>query len=166
MKEIYIHTDGACSGNPGPGGWAAVMVYAGHRRELSGAEPETTNNRMELRAVIEALRTLKEPCQVVLATDSKYVHSGITEWMPNWKRKNWRTANKEPVKNQDLWLELDAQNSRHLVTWKWVKGHAGNGENERCDELAVAAIRELGQNTKSAPKRGKPAVHTDAKNTR
>ena len=138
---VEVFTDGACSGNPGPGGWGAVLRYKGVERELSGFEPLTTNNRMELMAAIAALETLKRPMQVRLTTDSAYVRSGISTWLPNWRRRGWKTADKKPVKNQDLWQALDAAASKHTVKWLWVKGHAGHAENERCDALARAAIR-------------------------
>ena len=144
MKEIRIHTDGACSGNPGPGGWAAILKYGTHRKSLFGAEPQTTNNRMELRAAIEALRALKEPCNVVVVTDSRYLWDGITKWLPNWKRNGWKTSAKDPVKNQDLWRGLAAALSKHNVTWRWVKGHAGDELNERADRLAVNALNTIG----------------------
>ena len=143
MKQVEIFTDGACRGNPGPGGWGALLRYGDTERELYGGESETTNNRMELRAAIEALKALKEPCEVDLTTDSVYVRSGITEWLANWKRRNWKTANKKPVKNVDLWQALDEQNSRHRVRWHWVKGHSGHRENEIADQLANRAIDEL-----------------------
>lgn len=134
--RVSIYTDGACSGNPGPGGWGVLMRWNGRERELSGGEAETTNNRMELTAAIEALKALKRPCTVDLYTDSVYVRSGITEWLANWIRNGWRTAAKKPVKNADLWQALDAARQRHDVAWHWVKGHAGHPENERADELA------------------------------
>ncbi|KAB0540124.1 ribonuclease HI [Pseudochrobactrum saccharolyticum] len=136
MKTITAYTDGACSGNPGPGGWGAILEYNGHRRELNGGEPDTTNNRMELMAAISALQALKEPCQVDLYTDSVYVRDGISKWIEGWKRNGWKTAAKAPVKNAGLWQELDAARKNHKVTWHWVKGHAGHPENERADELA------------------------------
>lgn len=139
-KIVEIFTDGACSGNPGPGGWGAVLKYNGTIRELSGAEIMTTNNRMELMAAIMALEALKRPCETTLTTDSKYVMDGITKWIHGWKKKNWKRADNKPVINVDLWQRLDAANSRHSVTWKWVKGHSGHPENERCDELARMAI--------------------------
>ena len=142
MKKIQVITDGACSGNPGPGGWAAILRYNGQTRELWGSEPHTTNNRMELRAAIEALRTLKEDCEVEVVTDSEYVKNGITQWIHNWKRKGWMTAAKKPVINQDLWKDLDEQSSRHETTWSWTKGHADHADNNRCDELATRAARE------------------------
>ncbi|WP_287596890.1 ribonuclease HI [Thermomonas sp.] len=131
-----IHTDGACLGNPGPGGWAALLCWRGVERELSGGEAATTNNRMELMAAIAALETLKEPCNVVLTTDSQYVRQGITEWMAGWIRRGWKTSGGDPVKNRDLWERLHAAANRHAVDWRWVKGHAGHPENERVDQLA------------------------------
>ena len=133
---VEIFTDGACSGNPGPGGWGAVLRWRGTVKELSGGEADTTNNRMELMAAIESLRALKRPSTVVVTTDSTYVKNGITQWLPQWKRRGWRTASKQPVKNQDLWEALEEQVARHDVRWAWVKGHAGHPENERADELA------------------------------
>jgi ribonuclease HI len=141
MKHVELITDGACSGNPGPGGWAAILRYGHHKKELWGAEPQTTNNRMELRAAVEGLKILRERCVVTITTDSEYVRKGITEWIQSWKRNNWRTASKQPVKNQDLWQELDFQAARHQTTWKWVKGHADHPDNNRCDELAVMASK-------------------------
>ena len=126
MKEVEIFTDGACRGNPGPGGWGALLRFRGLEKQLYGAELETTNNRMELRAAIEALKALKEPCRVVLTTDSVYVKNGITSWLDGWKQKGWKTAGRKPVKNVDLWQALDAQNQRHQVQWHWVKGHSGH----------------------------------------
>lgn len=131
-----IYTDGACSGNPGPGGWGALLIHGDAEKELCGGEDDTTNNRMELTAAIEALKALKRPCQVDLYTDSTYVRSGITEWINGWKAKGWRTAAKKPVKNADLWQELDAARERHDIKWHWVKGHAGDPGNERADALA------------------------------
>jgi ribonuclease HI len=145
MKHVDIFTDGACSGNPGPGGWGAVLRSGDHEKELCGGERDTTNNRMELTAAIEALEALTEPCQVTLTTDSTYVRDGITRWLANWKQNGWRTAAKKPVKNQELWQKLDRQASRHDVTWKWVKGHSGHPENERADMLAnqgMIAVKE------------------------
>ena len=139
-ETVVIYTDGACSGNPGPGGWGSVMLYNGHRRELSGGESETTNNRMEMMAVIVSLETLKRPCEILLHTDSTYVLKGMTEWLEGWKARNWKTAAKKPVKNVDLWQRLDDAIARHRVDWKWVKGHSGVPENERADELARNAI--------------------------
>lgn len=140
MKKVELYTDGACSGNPGPGGWGAILIYQGHERELSGGEPETTNNRMELMAAIEGLRALKHMCEVSLYTDSTYVKDGMTKWLAGWKAKGWKTAAKKPVKNQDLWELLDQQVQRHKVEWHWVKGHDGHPMNERADQLAVAAV--------------------------
>ncbi len=143
MKQVEAFTDGACRGNPGPGGWGALLRFGEHERELWGGEAETTNNRMELTAAIEALRALKEPCRVVLTTDSEYVRKGITEWMEAWKRRGWRTAAKKPVKNVDLWQALDQESQRHEVDWHWVKGHSGHRENEIADQLANRGIDEL-----------------------
>ncbi|MEM1114043.1 MAG: ribonuclease HI [Pseudomonadota bacterium] len=143
MKHVEIFTDGACRGNPGPGGWGALLRYNGKEREIYGGELETTNNRMELRAAIEGLRALKEPCQVTLTTDSTYVKNGISSWLANWKKKNWRTASKKPVKNEDLWRALDSENQRHEVRWEWVKGHSGHRENDLADALANRGIDEL-----------------------
>ncbi len=143
MKRVEIYTDGACRGNPGPGGWGVLLRYAGKEKELHGGEPETTNNRMELRAAIEGLQALSEPCAVDLATDSTYVMKGITEWIQNWKRRAWKTASKKPVANADLWQLLDEQNQRHEVHWRWVKGHSGDPGNERADALANRGIDEL-----------------------
>jgi ribonuclease HI len=139
-KTVEIFTDGACSGNPGKGGWGAILRFKDRVKELSGFEAETTNNRMELTAVIKALEALKFPCKVILTTDSLYVAKGITAWLPEWKMKGWRTANKKPVKNADLWQALDKLASAHEIEWLWVKGHTGHAENERCDELATKAI--------------------------
>lgn len=136
QNRVTIFTDGACSGNPGPGGWGVLLRFGEHEKVLNGGEPETTNNRMELTAAIEALNALKRPCAIDLYTDSTYVRSGIREWMDGWKRKNWRTAGNKPVKNADLWQALDEARQRHDVTWHWVKGHAGHPDNERADELA------------------------------
>lgn len=140
MKQVSIYTDGACSGNPGPGGWGALLIYGEQAKELSGGEAETTNNRMEMMAVIMGLKHLKEPCEVTIYTDSKYVLQGMTEWIKGWKAKGWKTADKKPVKNVDLWQELEKQTAAHRVRWQWVKGHAGHAENERADALARAAI--------------------------
>jgi len=136
VKQVQVFTDGACSGNPGPGGWGAVLRFGDKERELCGGADNTTNNRMELTAAIEGLRALNEPCEVVLTTDSTYVKDGITRWLANWKKNGWKTAAKKAVKNQDLWQELDLQTSRHTVQWHWVKGHSGHPENERADALA------------------------------
>lgn len=140
QNKVEIFTDGACSGNPGPGGWGAVMRFNGHERELSGGETETTNNRMELMAAIAALEALKRPMPVALTTDSTYVRDGITKWIHGWKRNGWKTAAKKPVKNADLWQRLDAAMKPHDVEWHWVKGHAGHDENERADQLAREAV--------------------------
>ena len=137
---VEIFTDGACSGNPGPGGWGAILRYKSTEKELSGGEPLTTNNRMELMAAIIALETLNRPSTVRLSTDSVYVRDGVTKWLPNWKRNGWKTAAKKPVKNDDLWQRLDIAQAPHSIEWIWIKGHAGHVENERCDELARAAI--------------------------
>lgn len=143
MSIVEIYTDGACRGNPGPGGWAATLQSGEHLRELSGAEAATTNNRMELTAVIRALEALKRPVKARIHTDSEYVRRGITEWLPGWKRRDWRTADKKPVKNRDLWEQLDALAARHEIEWRWVPGHAGVPGNERVDRLATAAIDTL-----------------------
>jgi len=142
-KKVVIHTDGACEGNPGPGGWAAILRHGRHGKELCGAEPATTNNRMELTAAIGALRALKEPCEVELFTDSEYLRDGITSWVASWKARHWLTADRKPVKNDDLWRQLDELCARHKVQWHWLKGHAGHPENERCDKLARAEIAKL-----------------------
>ena len=143
MKKVTIYTDGGCQGNPGVGGWAAILAYGDLRKEISGGEPATTNNRMELRASIEALSSLKESCEVEIVTDSQYLRQGVTAWIHGWKRNGWITRNKEPVKNADLWRRLDECTGRHQIEWKWVKGHAGHAENERCDELAGIAMSEI-----------------------
>jgi len=143
MKHVEIYTDGACRGNPGPGGWGALLRYGEREKELYGAEGQTTNNRMELTAAIQALGALKAACAVDLYTDSEYLRRGITEWLANWKRKGWRTANRKPVKNADLWEALDAAVARHEVSWHWVRGHSGHEGNERADELANRGIDEL-----------------------
>jgi len=143
MKKVSIYTDGACRGNPGPGGWGVLLRYADVEKTLLGAEFETTNNRMELIAAIRALKALSQSCLVDLYTDSMYVKKGIGEWLPNWKKRQWKTANKQPVKNMDLWHELDEQANRHQVTWHWVKGHSGHPENDYADQLANQAIDEL-----------------------
>lgn len=141
-EPVIIHTDGACRGNPGPGGWAAVLAHGGRERELYGFEAHTTNNRMELLAVIHALEALKRPCTVQVVTDSQYVMKGVTEWLDNWKRRGWRTAARKPVQNVDLWQRLDRALGRHRVEWEWVRGHTGHGGNERADALANRAIDE------------------------
>ena len=143
MKKVIIHTDGACEGNPGPGGWAAILRHGALAKELSGAEPATTNNRMELTAAIAALRALKEPCEAELFTDSEYLRDGITTWVASWKARNWRTADRKPVKNDDLWRQLDELCARHQIQWHWLKGHAGHPDNEHCDKIARAEISKL-----------------------
>ncbi|MGZ8363143.1 MAG: ribonuclease HI [Caulobacteraceae bacterium] len=140
--RVVIYTDGACSGNPGPGGWGAVLISGAHEREICGGETATTNNRMELMAAIQALDALKKPCKVELHTDSKYVMTGITEWLPGWKARGWKTAAKTPVKNDDLWRRLDEARLRHDVQWRWVKGHNGHELNERADALARKGLEE------------------------
>ena len=147
MKKVQVITDGACSGNPGPGGWAAILRYNHHEKELWGSEPHTTNNRMEMTAAIEALRSLKENCEIEVVTDSEYLKKGITEWIHGWKRKGWMTAAKKPVINQDLWKGLDEQVGRHKTTWVWTKGHASHAGNNRCDELATRAAKEQSRST-------------------
>jgi ribonuclease HI len=141
MKQVHLITDGACLGNPGPGGWAYVLRFGEHTREMFGSVPHTTNNRMELTAAIEGLRSLKEHCNVEVVTDSEYLKNGITTWIHGWKKKGWLTAAKKPVVNQDLWQALDEQVARHKTTWVWTKGHASNVDNNRCDELATRAAR-------------------------
>ncbi len=143
-KKVEIYTDGACKGNPGPGGWGALLRYNGTEKQLSGGEAETTNNRMELSAVIFALKELKQHCDVLITTDSQYVKNGMTQWIANWKRKGWMTASRKPVKNRDLWQLLDAEVAKHNVEWAWVKGHSGHPENELADELANRGIEEIG----------------------
>jgi ribonuclease HI len=143
MAEVIVYTDGACKGNPGPGGWGVRLEYRDKEKELCGGEPETTNNRMELVAAIQALETLTKPCNIKLHTDSKYVLQGITEWMTNWKKRAWKTAANKPVKNEDLWRRLDAAIQRHNIAWIWVKGHAGDVGNERADLLANLGIEQL-----------------------
>ncbi len=143
MDKVTIYTDGACRGNPGPGGWGAILQYADREKELYGAERETTNNRMELMAAIRALEELRRPCDVTLTTDSQYVKKGITEWLESWKRRGWKTADKKPVKNRELWERLEAATEKHKIHWKWIKGHSGHPENERADGLANQAIDEL-----------------------
>ena len=141
--QVTIFTDGACSGNPGPGGWGAILISGENEREICGGEPNTTNNRMELMAAIQALETLKRPCKVELHTDSQYVRNGITQWINGWKARGWKTADKKPVKNDDLWKRLDAARARHEVDWRWVKGHNGHELNERADGLANKGMREM-----------------------
>ncbi|HXF26811.1 MAG TPA: ribonuclease HI [Bryobacteraceae bacterium] len=141
MKKIQLITDGACLGNPGPGGWACILRYGDSKKEMFGSEPHTTNNRMELKAAVEGLRAVKESCEVEVVTDSNYVKNGITSWILKWKRNGWKTSSKAPVINQDLWMELDQQSARHKTEWTWTKGHALHADNNRCDELATAAAR-------------------------
>ena len=143
MKKVEVFTDGACRGNPGPGGWGVLLRYGDVEKTLHGGEPDTTNNRMELMAAIRGLEALSRSCEVVLTTDSQYVRQGITSWLEGWKRKGWKTASKQPVKNQDLWQLLDQQASRHKVDWQWVKGHSGHRENEIADQLANRGIDEM-----------------------
>ena len=143
MDKIEIYTDGACKGNPGPGGWGALLVADGKQKELFGGELNTTNNRMELTAIIEALAALNRPCEVVLHTDSQYVLKGITEWIEGWKARGWKTAAKAPVKNVDLWLNLDAEQARHHIEWRWVRGHSGHVGNERADALANLGVESI-----------------------
>lgn len=142
MKQVQLITDGACLGNPGKGGWACILRYGGHKRELFGSEAHTTNNRMELTAAIEGLKRLREACTVEVVTDSNYVKNGITTWIHGWKRNGWKTKDKRPVVNQDLWMELEQLTSAHTMTWQWTKGHASHDDNNRCDELASQAARE------------------------
>lgn len=143
MKKIEVFADGACRGNPGPGGWGAVIRYNGHEKHLYGSEAETTNNRMELTAAIRALEALKEKCSVIVVTDSQYVKNGITQWLPNWKKRGWKTADRKPVKNVDLWQQLDTLAREHHVQWHWVRGHTGHEGNELADSLANKAIDEM-----------------------
>jgi len=155
MKKIIIYTDGACSGNPGPGGWACLLVYNGHEKEIYGGEAETTNNRMELTAAIKALEALTRPCHIELYTDSAYVRNGITRWIESWKQQGWKNSSNKPVKNRELWQKLDEAQARHHIAWHWVKGHSGHAENERVDKLArkgvEAAADQNRQNTADAP---------------
>jgi ribonuclease HI len=142
MKQVQLITDGACLGNPGPGGWACILRFGPHKREMFGSDPATTNNRMELTAALEGLRAVREPCEVEVVTDSEYLKNGITKWIHGWKRNGWRTAAKKPVVNQDLWEQLDEAVATHQITWTWTKGHADHEDNNRCDELATRAARE------------------------
>lgn len=143
MDKVTIFTDGACRGNPGPGGWGAILRYGEHEKEIYGSARETTNNRMELMAAIQALESLKRPCQIVLSTDSEYLRKGITEWLAQWKRRGWKTANKKPVKNIDLWQRLESATEKHQIEWEWVRGHSGHPGNEQADQLATRAIDEM-----------------------
>jgi ribonuclease HI len=145
MKKVVLYSDGACEGNPGPGGWATILTYGSHQREIAGGVPATTNNRMELKAALEGLKVLKEPCEVEFFTDSQYVQNGISEWLKDWKNRGWKTKDKKAVKNEDLWRELDAESAKHQITWRWLKGHAGHEMNERCDLLARNEILKLRQ---------------------
>jgi len=148
MKKVRLVTDGACQGNPGPGGWAAILIYGPRRKELTGGEPHTTNNRMELKAAIEGLRALKEPCEVEIVTDSEYLKKGVTEWLPRWKRTGWETASGQTVRNQDLWRELDELSRRHRTRWIWTRGHADDPDNLRADQLASQAAAEQASRAK------------------
>ena len=141
-KTVYLFTDGACKGNPGAGGWGVLLRYGGHEKELFGGEAQTTNNPMELTAVLSGLKTLNRPCDVVICTDSQYVKNGMESWIHNWKKNGWKTAGRQPVKNADLWQQLDEQVARHRVRWQWVKGHAGHAENERADALANMGVEQ------------------------
>lgn len=151
MAEVELFTDGACSGNPGPGGWGAILRWKGTEKEYSGGEPDTTNNRMEMMAVIEGLSALKRPCAVDVYTDSQYVHKGISQWVRGWKVKGWKTADNKPVKNEDLWRRLDELAAQHKVTWHWVRGHAGHPENERADALARKGLKDAAEARRSKP---------------
>lgn len=146
-KVVEIYTDGACKGNPGPGGWGALLRYAGKEKELYGGASNTTNNRMEMMAAVEALGLLKRPCKVILTTDSEYLRKGVTEWLKGWKKNGWKTASKQPVKNADLWQALDEVIQQHEIDWRWVKGHSGHAENERADQLANRGVEEFGQSS-------------------
>ena len=150
-ETVEIFTDGACRGNPGPGGWGAILRAGRHEKEIYGGEAISTNNRMELMAAIAALESLKRPCTVVLSTDSQYLRKGITEWLPQWKRRGWKTADKKPVKNADLWERLERASAPHRIDWRWIKGHAGHPENERADRLANRAIDEMSPSLRSSP---------------
>jgi ribonuclease HI len=150
LKQVEIFTDGACRGNPGPGGWGALLRYGDHEREIFGGEAETTNNRMEMTAALKALESLSEPCVVDLTTDSEYLRKGMTEWLAGWKARNWKTASRQPVKNADIWKALEAAVARHEIRWHWVKGHSGHTENERADQLANRGIDEQMSATQGA----------------
>ena len=150
MKQVQLITDGACLGNPGKGGWACILRFGEHKREVFGSEPHTTNNRMELTAAIEGLRLLKESCSIEVVTDSNYLKNGITTWIHGWKRNGWKTSDKKPVVNQDLWMELDGLVTNHKLKWEWTKGHASHEDNNRCDELASQAAREQISSRKAA----------------
>lgn len=153
MKKVQLITDGACKGNPGPGGWACILRYGEHSKELYGCAPRTTNNRMELTAAIQGLKAIKEPCAVRIVTDSNYLKDGITKWIHGWKRRGWVTSEKKPVINQDLWRELDVLTQHHATEWSWTKGHASHADNNRCDELATMAALKQVTNVKPAPHR-------------
>ena len=146
MNDVEVFTDGACSGNPGPGGWGAILRSKGVEKELSGGEKDSTNNRMEMMAVIAALEALTQPCSVKITTDSQYVMKGMLEWLPGWKKRNWKTAGKKPVKNVDLWQRMEKAAEQHKLEWEWVRGHQGHAENERADDLAVAAREKIAGN--------------------
>jgi ribonuclease HI len=148
MKRVTLYSDGACEGNPGPGGWAAIVTYKQHEREICGGAPATTNNRMELQAAVEGLRALREPCEVEFFTDSQYVRTGISEWLKDWKARGWKTKDKKAVKNEELWKQLDAESAKHEITWKWLRGHSGDAMNERCDDLARSEILKIHQQFK------------------
>jgi ribonuclease HI len=150
LKQVQLITDGACLGNPGKGGWACILRFGEHKREVFGSEPHTTNNRMELTAAIEGLRLLKESCSIEVVTDSNYLKNGITTWIHGWKRNGWKTSDKKPVVNQDLWMELDGLAANHKLKWEWTKGHASHEDNNRCDELASQAAREQISSRKAA----------------
>jgi ribonuclease HI len=161
-RSVRIYTDGACKGNPGPGGWGALLRWGGHEKTLCGGEPETTNNRMELMAVIQALEALTRPCSVELSVDSRYVRDGVERWMPRWKRNGWQTRERKPVKNQDLWQRLDQALSGHRVRWHWIKGHSGHPENERADRLANEGIpKSAGRGAANAAARRRAAPSRD-----
>jgi ribonuclease HI len=145
MKKVTLYSDGACEGNPGPGGWAAILTYGQYTKEISGGIPATTNNRMELKAAVEGLKALKEPCEVEFFTDSQYVQTGISDWLKDWKSRGWKTRDKKAVKNEKFWRELDAESAKHHIDWKWLKGHAGHEMNERCDLLARTEIMKIKQ---------------------
>ena len=159
MKQVRLITDGSCIGNPGPGGWAAILRFGKHKKELSGAEARTTNNRMEMTAVLEGLKALREPCEVTVEIDSQYVKNGLTGWIHAWKRRGWKTATGGVVKNRDLWQELDAAVSRHKLRWVWVKGHANHADNNRCDRLAKAAARGNGTKGRGSSRLGQSVLH-------